>query len=70
MKTYYFLFGEQAVNQYENNGAKSVREGEVFKWTEGEHPINLINAADGWFSHIEITEQDYLIIKKKLDGRD
>ena len=69
MKNYYFLFGEQAVDQYENGGIPSVKEGEVFKYTEGESPISLLNAADGWYRYAEITEQDYLTFKQKQDER-
>ena len=69
MKTFYFLFGSEAVEAFEENGAKAVNfekvSGALYRYEEGESPTLILESFSGWESYIELTKKDYQTICKK-----
>lgn len=66
--TYYFLFGNDACQEYDENGIDGVLERyenndldfETFKFVEGETSvIQLLSNFDGWGAYNVITEEEY-----------
>jgi hypothetical protein len=68
MKVYY-LFGEEVVNHMWNNRIGtaiqmvSMGEGAVFIYDSSEHPNTLLEEAQGWANYMELTLEQYDMLK-------
>jgi len=68
----YFLFGEEACNNYTYEGMSFLMEEikigvigwAVFKYEDFSNPIPLMEAFDGWVEYLIITEEEYNKIQK------
>lgn len=72
MNTYY-LFGSDVVDVYNLNYEPAViayllkrDAGMMYEFTTDNHPSELISAYDGWDNWVEITEEHFNEITKKL----
>ena len=68
MKKSYFLFGENAVRAYFDDGVDSVislnGEYELFEAGESTTPRDVLWAYDGWNEYAEITEDEFNKLKE------
>jgi hypothetical protein len=76
----YFLFGEEAIRIFDdeegiNNLVDEITNQEftsyvVAKFTRNNSPAEVLNEFDGWTSYIELTEEEYNLIKNAEGGTD
>lgn len=68
----YFLFGEQAVREFEEDDTKKPESsfGIYCFNPETSTPFELLNAYDGWLGWTEITKKKYRELEKEEDGDD
>lgn len=63
----FFLFGSDAVTEYEENGVDGVISQyednelgyETYEWTEGDNPWHILNAFKGMWDFVMITEEEF-----------
>jgi hypothetical protein len=76
-KTFCFLMGQSICNTYHTEEFEEViKEAEengdfdIYQWTEGDHPSNLVGKCDGWMGFAEITQEEYEQLEKAIENRD
>jgi hypothetical protein len=65
MEVTYYLFGEEAVNAFEENGAEIAKKAyhSTFRFAEGQtKSLELAEAINGWQSWMTISRKDYFKI--------
>jgi hypothetical protein len=66
---HFFLVGSEAVASYPDLDEMYFMDGDVFCFdTETMTPNDLLDMADGWHDHLEITEEEFVRICKILES--
>jgi hypothetical protein len=67
---YFFLVGSTAVFNYPDLDDMDSMDGDVFCYdTETMTPPDLLDMADGWHDHLQITEEEFVRIYKILESK-
>ena len=67
---YFFLVGSTAVFKYPDLDDMDYSDGDVFCYdTETMTPNDLLDMADGWHDHHQITEEEFVRISKILESK-